>query len=143
MFKTLIKEFCIVLLITLAVGLILALIFYQYLPSNKIIPSKITAYSTPEDVAKEIEEEEEEELEALNTVYTITDADLSLYKSEKSYNPGKVDPFAESAGTSEESGGSGVSAPSASGGQTASSPDVNKNTTDNYYTASGVGSGTK
>ena len=140
MFKTIIKEICIILLITVAVGLILALIFYQYLPSNKVIPSKMTAYSTPEDVAKEIEEENQDELEPLNTIYTITDADLSLYKSQRSYNPGKVDPFAEVANTTAEETGSTTSTPSE--GQ-ASAPAVDRNTSDNYYTASGIGSGTK
>ncbi len=139
MFKTIIKEICIILLITVAVGLILALIFYQYLPNNKIIPSKITAYSTPEDVAKEIEEDNQEELEPLNTIFTVTDADLSLYRSERSYNPGKVDPFAESVDTPT---GTEGTTPSTTEGQT-SNPVVDRNTTDNYYTASGIGSGTK
>ena len=128
MFKTIIKEVSIILLITVAVGLILALIFYQYLPSNKIIPSKITAYSTPEEVAKEIEEDSQDELTPENKIYTVTDADLSLYRSEKSYNPGKVDPFAEVSDTSAE-GEDGTATPSE--GQT-STPVVVPNTSDNY-----------
>lgn len=140
MFKTIIKEICIILLITVAVGLILALIFYQYLPSNKIIPSKVTAYATPGEVSKEIEEDSQDEFEAVNTVFTVTDADLSLYKSEKSYNPGKVDPFAE---VSNETAGAGNTTASTPSEGQASSPEVDRNTSDNYYTASGIGSGTK
>ena len=52
MAKTILKEIFIIFLITLAVGLVLALIFYQYIPTNRIVPSKVTAYATPEEVAK-------------------------------------------------------------------------------------------
>ena len=138
MAKTILKEIFIIFLITLAVGLVLALIFYQYIPTNRIVPSKVTAYATPEEVAKEIEDASQEELEGENKVFTITDADLALYRSERSYNPGKVNPFAKaSSATSEQ--GSGQTTPSEGG----TSPNVDANTTDNYYTASGVGSGTK
>ena len=75
----------------------------------------------------------------INTIFTITDADLSLYKSEKSYNPGKVDPFAEAADTSTEGEGTTPSAPN---GETQTQV-VDPNTSNNYYTAAGIGSGTK
>ena len=71
MAKTIFKEIFIILLITVAVGLILAIIFYKYMPTNKIIPSKVSAYSTPDEVAKEIAEDTKDELEAENKIYTI------------------------------------------------------------------------
>ncbi len=87
MAKVIIKEILIVLLATVAVGLILAIIFYQYIPSNRIIPSKVTAYKASEEVSKEINEDAESELSERTEVYEITDEDLSMYKRIDSYRP--------------------------------------------------------
>ena len=137
MAKTIVKEIFIILLLTVAVGLVLAVIFYQYMPSNRIMPSKVTAYKASEEVAKEIEEESKSELVEYNEVYEITDADLSRYKQIDSYRPGKVDPFQEVSsqpGASNNTGNTNT----ATQGQ-----NVDKNTTDNFYTAANVNSGTK
>ena len=139
MAKTIIKELFIILLVTVAIGLVLAVIFYQYMPSNRIIPSKVTAYKASEEVAKEIEEESKSELLEYNEIYEITDADLSRYKKIDSYRPGKVDPFQEvssqpGSSNSNETGNSSTATPE---------PTVDKNTTDNFYTAANVNSGTK
>lgn len=134
MVKTIIKETFIILLITVAVAVIVALILYQYMPTNRVIPSKVTAYATPEEVAKEIDDQTtEKEYESENKLYTVTDSDLAKYRSEKNYNPGKVNPFEE---VSNEITEGTSSTPS-------TNQDVDRNTTDNYYTASGVNSGTK
>ncbi len=131
MAKTIIKETFIILLITVAVAVVLALILYQYMPTNRIIPSKVTAYATPEEVAKEIEDQTtEKQYESENKVYSITDSDLAQYRREKNYNPGKANPFAEYSNEVVQS-------------ETSANQNVDRNTTDNYYTASGVNSGTK
>lgn len=137
MAKTIIKETFIIILTTVAIGLVLAVIFYQFLPTNKIVPSKVTAYSTPENVEKEIKDDYNGELESSTTTYTITDADLSLYKRTQSYNPGKSDPFA--AYTEEPTGGDGNSI----GNTGNNNQNINRNTTDNYYTAANIVTGTK
>ena len=91
MVKSIIKEIIIMLLLCVAILLILGVLFYDYIPSNKVVPSKI-AYSTPENIQEEINEEV---IEANKTkiTYEVTDADLNIYKQSNSYVPGKRDPF--------------------------------------------------
>ena len=40
------KQIFIALLMIIAIALVLALIFYQYIPTNKMVPAKVQAYST-------------------------------------------------------------------------------------------------
>ncbi len=135
MAKTIIKQILISLLLCTAIGLVLAVIFYKFIPSNKIVPSKVTAYQTPENIALEINDNiTEKEFQAVNQTYEITDSDLSLYKKMQSYNPGKPDPFAEYSSNSTTSKNNTTS------GETGVS---DKNTTDNYYTSANISSGTK
>ena len=91
MVKSIIKEIIIMLLLCVAILLILGVLFYDYIPSNKVVPSKI-AYSTPENIQEEINEEV---IEANKTkiTYEVTDADLNIYKQSNSYVPGKRDSF--------------------------------------------------
>lgn len=91
MVKSIIKEIIIMLLLCVAILLILGVLFYDYIPSNKVVPGKI-AYSTPENIQEEVNEEV---IEANKTkiTYEVTDADLNIYKQSNSYVPGKRDPF--------------------------------------------------
>lgn len=143
MAKTIIKEVAITILICIAVGLVIAIIFYKDIPTNKATPSKVTAYETPKDVAEEIAEETaEQEFETTNQVFEVTDWDLELYKSAQSYNPGKSDPFAEYAETT----GNATSIngqTGASSGSSSTGVPVDQNTTNNYYTASNINPGSK
>ena len=91
MFKTIIKEAFILLLLCIAIVLILGILFYDYIPTNRVIPEK-EAYYTPENVKTEINEQITE-MEKVEISYEITDADLSVYKQTSSYKPGKPDPF--------------------------------------------------
>jgi len=94
MVKSVIKEFIIILLMCIAILLILGVVFYGYIP-NSAIPSKI-AYETPETIKNELGQSVGgNTVEKQNIVYEITDSDLTKYKQEKNYNPGKADPFAE------------------------------------------------
>ena len=74
MVKSIIKEIIIMLLLCVAILLILGVLFYDYIPSNKVVPSKI-AYSTPENIQEEINEEV---IEANKTkiTYEVTPADV-------------------------------------------------------------------
>ncbi len=139
--KIIFKEIFIVLLATVAIGLVLAVIFYQYVPSNRMIPTKVTAYKASEEVQKEINDQaQEEQLQSETKVYEVTDSDLAMYKRTQSYNPGKADPFAPASssptGSENESTGNSVG----TGNQ---EEPVDRNTTDNFYTSAGVNSGTK
>lgn len=91
MAKTIIKEIFIMLLLCIAIVLILGILFYDYIPTNRVIPTK-EAYVTPNDVKEEINEQITE-IEKTEISYEITDADLNIYKQSSSYKPGKKDPF--------------------------------------------------
>lgn len=91
MAKSIIKEIFIMLLLCIAIVLILGILFYDYIPTNRIIPTK-EAYVTPNDVKEEINEQITE-IEKTEISYEITDADLNIYKQSSSYKPGKKDPF--------------------------------------------------
>ena len=91
MVKSVIKEILNMLLLCIAIVLIFGLLFYDYIPTNKMIPAK-EAYVTPNEVKEEINETITE-LEKTEISYEITDADLNIYKQSSSYKPGKKDPF--------------------------------------------------
>lgn len=147
--KEIIKQTAIVILACIAILLALALILYRYIPSNKVVPSKVQAYAMPENIKAEIDEKTEEELREQSQIYEVTDSDLDMYKRAKSYNPGKSDPFADAEPEGENST-TGASPTNASGGGSTSSGQnqntnttVDRNTTDNYYTAANISRGGK
>lgn len=107
MLKSVIKEIFIILLLSIAILLILGILFYEYIPINKVVPEK-EAYTTPEEVKNEINEAITES-EKIEVTYEVTDADLNIYKQSGSYSEGKVNPFAlesttEENNTNEENG---------------------------------------
>lgn len=91
MVKSIIKEIFIMLLLCIAIVLILGILFYDYIPTNRVIPTK-EAYVTPNNVKEEIDEQITE-IEKTEISYEVTDADLNIYKKSSSYKPGKKDPF--------------------------------------------------
>ena len=92
MIKSIFKEICIVALLCLAIVLVLGVVFYDSIPSNKIVPNKLEAYTTPENVKAEVEETIIEE-NKIEQTYQVTEQDLKIYKQNHSYTTGKVDPF--------------------------------------------------
>ncbi len=100
MFKSILKEIIITLLLFIAIILVLAVIFYDYNPINKIVPNKI-AYSTPQNVKNEVEEQITE-IQETNIVYTIDGSDLNVYKRTNSYVSGKSNPFSTTVEQTEE-----------------------------------------
>ncbi len=105
--KSIFKEICIMILLCVAIVLVLGVIFYDSIPSNKVVPNKLKAYATPENVVTEINEEITE-ANKVEVTYEIKGSDLTLYKQTHSYTPGKPDPFSASTSTntSKPSGGS-------------------------------------
>ena len=108
MAKSILKEIIITLLLCLAILLVLSILFYDYNPLNKIIPNKI-AYSTPEEIRNEIEQNEVKDVleGGVNIVYSIDSSDLNIYKKSNSYVAGKQNPFAEIAEELTEETGNG------------------------------------
>lgn len=92
MLKSVMKEVCIILLLSIAILLILGIVFYDYIPIGVTIPTK-EAYETPDEVKNEINDETAESLKTVKT-YEVTDSDLYKYKQKADYNEGKADPFA-------------------------------------------------
>jgi len=93
MAKTIIKEIGIVILLLVAVALLLAIVFYDYIPNNKTIPVKIQAYEVPEDIKQELGNSISDEQNIVRTYY-IDSTDLDLYEATNDYDKGKANPFA-------------------------------------------------
>ena len=105
--KSILKEIIIILLLCCAICLILGVVFYDYIPTNKVIPSTVEAYKTSNKIKEEIDEEITE-FQKQTIVMEITDSDLKLHKQEKSYDSGKINPFAKSSsGTTNTDNGNG------------------------------------
>ena len=92
MLKTVIKEICILLLLSIAMLLVFGIIFYDYIPIGVTIPAK-EAYETPAEVKNEINDSTAESIKTEKT-YEVTDSDLNVYKQKANYTEGKSDPFA-------------------------------------------------
>ena len=91
MIKSIIKEIIIVLLLLVAIVLALGVLFYEYIPTNKTVPS-VAEYTTSETIKNEIENQVIDEQEVLVT-YEITAQDLKTYEKTKDYKKGKANPF--------------------------------------------------
>lgn len=94
MVKTILKEGIITILLCVAILLLLSVVFYDYNPLTKTVPSAI-AYVAPNEIKEELEGEISR-LNTTNVVYTIEGADLNVYKQSNSYISGKANPFASS-----------------------------------------------
>ena len=138
MLKSVIKEIFIILLLSIAILLILGILFYDYIPINRVVPQK-EAYSTPDEVKKEIEEEIAES-EKIEVTYEVTDADLNIYKQTGSYSEGKANPFAlgsttEGNNTNEENGANGTGN---NNNNVDNSDTVDKNSTGTFFNEEGI-----
>ena len=92
MAKTIIKELIILLLLCLAIILILGVLLYGYVPTNKIIPEKVS-YAVPENIKEELQETlSSDNLEVIMT-YEVNSADLDNYERVQKLNTGKPNPF--------------------------------------------------
>ena len=92
MIKSVLKEIFIILLLSIAILLILGILFYDYIPINSYIPER-EAYTTPNNVLEELNEAITE-TEKIEVTYEVTDSDLNIYKQSGSYTEGKANPFA-------------------------------------------------
>lgn len=92
MVKSIIKEIIVILLLLLAITLALGVLFYDYIPSNKQVPS-VVAYSTSESIQTELAEQVKDD-DAVLVTYEITARDLTSYDKGGVYDKGKANPFA-------------------------------------------------
>lgn len=98
MAKTIIREVIIALLVCLAILLVLSVMLYGYMPTNKIIP-EVTTYETSREVKAEINSSSENETDESIQKYEINATDINTYQ--KNNNTGKVNPFAAPGKSSE------------------------------------------
>ncbi len=92
MAKNIIKEIIIILLLILAIILVLGVLLYEYVPTNKIVPEKIS-YTTPENAKIELETETNVDDTEVIITYQIDATDLRNYQKIQEYVPGKKNPF--------------------------------------------------
>lgn len=139
MVKSVLKEIVIILLLSVAIMLILMVLFYDYIPMSKVIPDR-EEYVTP----NEVQEELAEEISQNNTVpitYSITDADLNIYKQTGTTVEGKSNPFALGQSTSGTNNNQG----SGNAGNTTSQPssgsddtNIDRNSTGTFFNNEGI-----
>lgn len=92
MAKTIIRETIIILLLCLAIILVLGVVLYNYVPSNKIVPQEVS-YTQTEEVKKAIQESADAENSQVILTYKIDETDLNNYEKQGDYNSGKANPF--------------------------------------------------
>jgi len=127
MIKTVIKEFIIFLLLLVSIALLLGILFYDYIPTTKMVPSKIQTQILP----KEIQDELSSQISQGNnntgiTVppYSIDSIDLRNYENTKQYDKGKINPFEKYVEPE-------VSTPNNNTGSNSTSTNTNTNNTGN------------
>lgn len=97
MFKSVMKEIVLILLLLMAILLLLGVFLYEYIPTNKVVP-KTEQYQVPNSIKQELEQSVNElEEQQTQIVYEIDGTDLKNYEKSKDYQKGKVNPFAQDA----------------------------------------------
>lgn len=92
MVKSIIKETIIMLLVCLAILLVLCILLYDFIPSNKILPAEVS-YQASEEIQKELDSAVSGETTKVVLSYEVTSTDLKNYEKSDDYNAGKVNPF--------------------------------------------------
>lgn len=122
MVKSIIKEIIIILLLVITILLILGILFYDYRPSTKKIPSQVAEYTLPQDMQKELEETlQSSEGQNIIKVYRVTSDDLKIHERNNDYIKGRTNPFdkidATSTGTGSSSNNTNTSNSTGTGSQ--------------------------
>ena len=100
MIKSIIKEIFIIILLVIAIILTLGIVFYDYRPSNKKIPSKVAEYTLSEEMSEELNETlTAAETQNIVKTYRVDSTDLGRYEESDDYNKGKPNPFAAPSST--------------------------------------------
>lgn len=138
MVKSVLKEVVIILLLSIAILLILMVLFYDYIPMSKVIPER-AEYVTPNEVQEELAEEVTEN----NTVpitYSITDADLNIYKQSGTTVEGKSNPFAleETTTTTENNQNTGTTNNNSTTNDDNDDTGVDRNSTGTFFNDTGI-----
>jgi hypothetical protein len=100
-----IKEIILMLLVCLAGILLFAVVFYEYIPSRKVV-AEVATYEASEEVqgllADNIDSEDNDVILTFESgTYEVTTSDLTHYKAIDRYIPGKSNPFATISGSTD------------------------------------------
>ncbi|MBO5413315.1 MAG: hypothetical protein J6A29_03305 [Clostridia bacterium] len=96
MVKSVFKEIIIVLLLIVVIILLLGILFYDYMPNSKTIPSKVQEYALEETVQQELDKELNNiNSEEIIKTYKLDAKDIEHYEKTNEYDKGKINPFAE------------------------------------------------
>ncbi len=96
MFKSIIKEVFIIILLIIAIGIVLGIMFYDYVPNRKKVSSKVTPYVLSEEMTNELEETiEASKSQNIISTYRVEASDLRRYEKTNDYDRGRVNPFGE------------------------------------------------
>lgn len=138
MLKSVLKEVFIILLLSIAILLILGILFYDYIPMNRVIPER-EAYSTPNEIKDEINETITE-AEKVEVTYEVTDSDLNIYKQSGRYVEGKANPFTleESTPTETTDGNNDNGNNSDTNDNNNEETNVDKNSTGTFFNDEGI-----
>lgn len=104
MAKVIIRETIIALLVCLAVLIILSVVLYNYIPSNKVVPETVE-YTPSKEIKNQLDAAVEDNSDEIIMTYEITATDLDNFEKTNEYNPGKVNPFAAYSETPDDNGG--------------------------------------
>ena len=145
MAKNIIKEIIIMLLLCLAIILVLGVLLYEYVPSNKIIPDEVS-YTTPENIKEELSKSDGVDDEQVILTYSIDATDLNNYERINTYVAGKPNPFSSydtssSSGEDTEQNGSSNGSSSKNPGTSNSSGSSNNSGNSGSNSSSGTSSG--
>ena len=85
-----IKEIIIMLLVCLVAILLLAVLFYEYIPARKVV-AEVTTYTASDTVSELLADDiDKKDVD----VILVTSSDLNNYEATNNYVPGKANPFA-------------------------------------------------
>lgn len=132
--KSILKEILIIVLLCCAICLILGVVFYDYIPTNKVVPSTVEAYKTSNTVKEEINQEVVD-YPKQNISFEITESDLRLYEQEDNFNSGKANPFAVISNTAT---GTNTSSNGGSSSTTTNNNTSNPDSTDHFFNNTGL-----
>ena len=135
--KSIIKEIFIILLLCIAICLIFGIVFYEYIPNSKVVPSTVEAYVTSNTIKDEISQEIVN-YPKQNYTYEITNSDLTLYKELDSYDQGKANPFSTYSGDAENTLDNEVNTNTGTGTNTNTNTNKNPDSSDLFFNSTGL-----
>lgn len=129
MTKKVIREIIISLLVCLAILLILSVILYNFIPSNKVIPGEVE-YTPTAEIQTQLNAERVQN-SVPTKVFEITASDLDKYEKTDDYNPGKVNPFAPVSHSNNDNSDNGSGNNSSNQGNSSNNNSNSNNSTNN------------